>query len=386
MRLQVRAFVLLVLSLLATTIHSESPKAPVDAERLAALERFVVQWMADQRVPAITIGFFKDDYVWIKAYGCADVENDVPATIDSAYRLASVQKSMTAVAVLQLAEKGQLDLDADIRTYVPYYPAKKHPITARLLLGHLAGIPHYVDRDAEQHIKTHKTTREAIAIFDDFELLAEPGARYTYSSYGYNLLGAAIEGASQQSYADYMREHVWQPAGMQHTRLDDPLEIISRRVRGYQLVDGRLLNSEFIDVSSRFAAGGARGTVGDLLKFMIALNDGKLLSKSSLRSMVAPGTTKNGEPTPYALGWQIPPFEDRGTIVTNDGGQQETRTFILNEPGRNFGMALAMNLEANVYGPVVLKLYETVNGRPLRVRPARPAAQVAPPAARSTSH
>ncbi|MFP5247571.1 MAG: serine hydrolase domain-containing protein, partial [Thermoanaerobaculia bacterium] len=237
----------------------------------------------------------------------------------------------------------------------------------RQLLSHLGGISHYVNRDLEQHIKTHKSTRESVAIFENFDLVAEPGTKYSYSSYGYNLLGAAIEGASKQSYGDYMRDHVFRPAGMLHTRLDDPVALIPYRVRGYRLADGVLQNSEFIDISSRFAAGGTRGTVGDLLRFMKALHTGKLLSPQSVQSMYTQAKTKSGEPVPYSLGWQIVPFENRESIVANDGGQQETRTFILLEPARNFGMAMAMNLEADVYGPVIFKLYELVNGRPLRL-------------------
>jgi CubicO group peptidase (beta-lactamase class C family) len=139
---------------------------PVDAERLAAFERFVLKWMADEHVPAITVGFSsKATAFGSRRSAMQTLKTTCLATADSAYRLASVQKSMTAVAVLQLAEQGLLDLDAEIQTYVPYfYPRKQHPVTVRLLLAHLAGIPHYVDRDAEQHIKTHKTTREAIAI------------------------------------------------------------------------------------------------------------------------------------------------------------------------------------------------------------------------------
>ncbi len=357
-----RAVAILIVSI-TVSVHAQP-----SAEQLRDYERFVLQWMAEAHVPAMTIGFFKDDFVWIRGFGEADIENHVPATAECAYRLASVQKSMTAVAVLQLAEEGKLDLDTDIQTYVPYFPRKPWRITPRQLLGHLGGIPHYVNRDVEQHFKTHKTTREAIAIFENFDLVAEPGTRYSYSSYGYNLLGAAIEGASQQSYADYMQDHVWRPAGMRNTRLDDPIEIIPNRVRGYRLVDGKLQNSELIDISSRFAAGGTRGTVGDLLKFMMALNAGKLLSPASVRMMYTQGMTADCQPTPYALGWFMPPFEDPGTMMVNDGGQQETRTFILNEPGRDFGLALAINLEADVYGPVLFKLYELVNGRPLRFR------------------
>lgn len=350
-----------------------APASPVQlsdkyAQRLHAFEEFVHQWMQKNKVPGLTIGFIKDDYVWVKGFGYADLENKIPAKAESAYRFASIQKSMTAVAILQLVEQGKIDLDAEIQTYVPYFPRKKYPITVRQLLGHLGGIPHYVNRDIEQHFKEHKTTREAIAIFENFDLVTEPGTKYSYSSYGYNLLGAAIEGASKQSYADYMRAHIWQPLGMNDTRMDDPLDLIPNRVRGYQLINGEIRNSEFIDVSSRFAAGGARGTVVDLLKFLRGLNDGKLLSKQNLNLMYTPMVTRNGETIGYAMGWQIPPFENRRSIVANDGGQQETRTFILNFPEKNFAIAFAMNFEADIYGPVIMQLYASVLDEKLSIK------------------
>lgn len=341
-------------------VSQSSQKQTTDryADKLRGFEEFVRQWMEKNKAPGLTIGFIKDDYVWVKGFGFADLENKTPAKAESAYRLASVQKSMTAIAVLQLVEQGKINLDAEIQTYVPYFPKKKYPITIRQLLGHLGGIPHYVNRNVEQRIKEHKTTREAVAIFENFDLVAEPGTKYSYSSYGYNLLGAAIENASKQSYADYMREHIWQPLKMNDTRMDDPLAIIPNRVRGYRLVNGEVKNSEFIDVSSRFAAGGTRGTVVDLLRFLKGVNDGKLLSKENTSLMYAPMKTRDGQPTAYAMGWQIPPFKNRRSIVANDGGQQETRTFILNFPEKNFAIAFAMNLEADIYGPLINQLYE----------------------------
>ena len=329
--------------------------------------RAVQEVMARARIPGLVVGFTLDTCTWVRAFGTADVENGTPIVPSSSFRLASVQKTMTAVAVLQLAERGQLDLDAPIQRYVPYFPRKPWPVTARLLLSHLGGIPHYVNRDLEQHIREPRSTRQAIDIFAGFDLIAEPGTRYSYSSYGYNLLGAAIEGASGLSYAEYMRMHVWAPAGMLDTRMDDPLEVVPRRVRGYQLVGDTLRNSEFIDVSSRFAAGGTRGTVPDLLRFMAALDGGRLLRDSTRTQMTRPAHTRDGHAVPYALGWQIPPFRDRGSIVMNDGGQQETRTFILDDPDHHVRFALAMNLEADVYGPIVLELYRSLTGRALVV-------------------
>ena len=226
--------------------------------------------------PAITAGYSMHGRLWARGFGVADLENGTPATADTAYRYASVQKPMTAVAILQLAETGRLDPDADIRRYVRYYPEKRWTITARHLLGHLGGVPHYVNRALEQHFVDHKDTRASIAVFADFDLIAEPGTRFSYSTYGYNLLGAAIEEASDAPYADYMRDHVWRPAGMNATRMDDPYALIPHRARGYRRGEAGLLNSEFVDISSRFAAGGTRGTVPDLVRFMQAINDGRL--------------------------------------------------------------------------------------------------------------
>lgn len=346
---------------------SATAKSPPCAPDSARLERVVTELMRKERIPGLVLGVARNDCMWVRAFGVSDVENSTPMTPESSFRLASVQKSMTAAAVLQLAGQGKLDLDAPIQRYVPDYPRKRWPITARELLSHLGGVPHYVNRDVEQHIREHRTTRESIAIFAGYDLVAEPGTRYSYSSYGYNLLGAAIESASGMAYADYMRTHVWEPAGMRDTRMDDPLALVPHRVRGYQLVDSVLQNSEFVDVSSRFAAGGTRGTVPDLLRFMIALDAGRLVADSTRRLMLTPARTRDGAPVPYGTGWQIPPFRERGSLVTNDGGQQETRTFILYEPERHLCMALAMNLEADVYGPIVLELYRAITGRTLEI-------------------
>ena len=171
-----------------------------------------------------------------------------------------------------------------MQTYVPYFPKKQWPVTVRQVLGHLGGISHYKNPANELHIKDHRSTREAIALFENFDLVAEPGTRYSYSSYGYNLLGAIVEAASGMSFGDYMRENIWQPLGMTSTRMDDPLDVIPNRVRGYQLLDGKVKNSEFIDISSRFAAGGTRSTIPDLLKFAKGMMDGNLLKTDTHES------------------------------------------------------------------------------------------------------
>lgn len=333
------------------------------AKQIALFEEFVRKQMALDRTVGLSIGFMKDGFVWTGGYGYADLENKVPAKAESAYRLGSVTKPMTAVAIMQLVEKGKINLDAEVQTYVPYFPKKPWPVTVRQLLGHLGGISHYKNADEELHIKTRKTTREAIAIFEKFDLVAEPGTRYSYSSYGYNLLGAVIEGASGMSYGDYLKANIWGPLGMSDTRMDDPLEVIPNRVRGYQLVDDKIRNSEFVDISSRFAAGGTRSTVPDLLKFAKGIIDEKLLTGDSWKVATTSMSTKAGRLTEYAMGWQTTPYNGR-YFIFHSGGQQETRTLLYIFPAQNLAIAGAVNFEGSNAGPYVGRLFQVLTGAP----------------------
>jgi CubicO group peptidase (beta-lactamase class C family) len=293
---------------------------PISAQQyekqIKAIEDFVVKQMKVDKIPGLSIGFYKNDFIWAKGFGYADLENKTPASARSAYRLASNTKSMTAVAILQLVEQGKVDLDAEVQTYVPYFPRKRWPVTVRQLLGHLGGISHYRNHVVESHIKEHKDTRDALAIFADFDLVAEPGTKYNYSSYGYNLLGAVVEGAARQPYGDYLRENLWEPLGMDDTHMDDPGEILPNRVRGYRLIDGEVKNSEYVDISSRFAAGGTRSTVIDLLKYARGLNTTKVLSRESIDLMHTPMTKKDGRYIIYGMGWRIAPVILKTPVYT----------------------------------------------------------------------
>jgi CubicO group peptidase (beta-lactamase class C family) len=333
-------------------------------EELKQFDEFVARQMKFDKTPGLTIGFIKDDFTWVKGYGFADLENRVPAKAESAYRLASVTKPMTALAIMQLVEKKKIDLDAEVQTYVPYFPKKQWPVTVRQLLGHIGGISHYKNTEKELHIKEQKSTREALAIFQDFDLIAEPGTRYSYSSYGYNLLGAIVESASGMSFGEYMKQHVWGPAGMTDTRMDHPHELIPNRVRGYRLINGEVRNSEFVDISSRFAAGGTRSTVPDLLKFARSIMEGRLLSSEGMITATTSMSTRGGRLTNYAMGWDTTPFSGR-YIIAHSGGQQETSTLLYILPTRKLALAIGMNFESSNPGVYLDRLFQLVSGTPL---------------------
>ena len=328
-------------------------------EAILQFEIFVKEKMVQDKAPGLSIGFLKGDMIWANGYGYSDLENGVPAKAESAYRLASITKTLTAIAVLQLVEEGKIDLDAEVQTYVPYFPKKKWPVTVRLLLGHLGGISHYKNYDVEGTIKTPKDTREALAIFQDWDLVAEPGTRYQYSSYGYNLLGAVVEGASGESYGDYLQKFIFKPLGMTNSRLDDPTDLIANRVRGYRLIQGEVKNSEYVDISSRFAGGGTRSTVIDLLKYARGIIDGKLLKKETWKKMFNSMATKKGRFTGYGMGWSVHPW--RGHFQVSHGGSQpETRTHLVIFPKENFAIAVGCNLERINLTPYFSRLAELI--------------------------
>ncbi|MFZ6780310.1 serine hydrolase [Undibacterium sp. Ji83W] len=354
--------------MLTFSANSSAATLPADTDRkirLKKFEHFVVTQMARDNIPGLSIGYLQDKLMWTRGYGYADLENKIPATARSSYRLASVTKPMTAAAILQLVDSGKVSLDAEVQIYVPYFPKKPYPVTVRQLLGHLAGINAYVNPQLEQHFKDHKSTRESIAVFENFDLIAEPGTRFRYTSYGYNLLGAVIEGASGMSYGDYMTKNVWSPLGMTATRMDDPYDIIPGRVRGYQLQNQlqgqQIKHAEFIDVSSRFSAGGTRSNVIDMLKFGDGINRGRIASAEAQDLMFESMATNKGRLTNYSAGWLTNPVNGRFSI-SHDGVQPETSTYLFSFPERHLTIAVAANLQRVDTSIFAEQLFEAVTG------------------------
>jgi len=305
-----------------------------------------------QDIPGLSAAIAVDRRVqWAEGFGKADLENSVPARPSTVYRLASVSKPITAVAVLQLAERGSLDLDSPVQKYVPAFPEKAWPLTVRHLLGHLGGIRHYRSQAEVNSTRRYTSLTEALEIFKDDPLLYEPGTRFSYTTYGYNLLGCVVEEVSGERFADYLQAHIFEPAGMKTIRVDDQAEIIPNRAQGYRRTpDGATLNSNLADTSNKIPGGGLCGTAVDLARFAIALERGLLLKQPSLDRMFTRQRLADGRLTDYGLGWYLQ--EDGGVReVFHSGGQQRVSTFLYMAPSERVAVALMCNLEgANLGG------------------------------------
>src|SRR5437016_12489074 len=172
------------------------------------------------RIPGVQVAVaVNGKLVWSEGFGYADVERNRPVTRETQFRIGSVSKPLTAAAVVLLYEQGKLDLDAPIQRYVPTFPDKGYPISTRQLAGHLAGIRHYKDR--EFFLNRHfATVRDGLAIFQDDSLLFPPGTRFSYSSYGWNLVSAVVEGAAGEDFLPYISARGLRRLDLAHTAPD----------------------------------------------------------------------------------------------------------------------------------------------------------------------
>ncbi|HEV2380480.1 MAG TPA: serine hydrolase domain-containing protein [Terriglobia bacterium] len=331
--------------------HPASARQPASSAPPAAvinrIERAVSTAMSQGHIPGLSTAIVTDRQLrWSNGYGMADLENFVPAKAATVYRLGSISKPITATAIMQLVEQGKLDLDAPVQKYCSAFPPKRWPVTSRELLGHLGGVRHYTQKEEEAEYTSHFTSvADGLAIFKDDPLLAEPGTEFRYSSFGYNLLGCVVEGASGQPFAAYLHEHIFVPAGMDHIQPDDVFQIISNRARGYALrPDGLVRNSDLMDSSYKIPSGGLSSTVIDLARFAIAIQSGVLLKPETVSQMFTSQKTRDGKATGYGLGWGV---EDNAGVkaVSHSGGQSGTSTDLLMRPDRGLAVVVMCNLE-----------------------------------------
>jgi CubicO group peptidase (beta-lactamase class C family) len=324
---------------------AQVPVAELPPAQVQAVETAITATLTRAGIPGASVAIAVGGTLrFAGGYGLADVENGVPAKAATMYRLASVSKPITAAAVLKLSEEGRLDLDAPIQRYVPGFPQKTGTVTARDLLGHLGGVRHYRD-DEPINTTPYSSVGSGLDFFKDDALVAEPGTRYVYSTYGYNLLGAAIEGASGGSYLQYLRETIFAPAGMTAIRVDEVAPIIPNRAQGYRRTsEGVLLNSDLADVSYKVPGGGFIATAPDVARFGAALVAGTLVSKASLDAMLTPRREKGGRETGYGLGLNVSGTERRRE-AWHTGGQERVSTVLFLRPEDGVSVAVLSNLQ-----------------------------------------
>lgn len=326
-----------------TDADQSSPASHQEAIDTARV--WVQEAMEEEQYPGLSIAVAIDgETVWSEGFGHADIAAGAPVTPDSKFRIGSVSKPFTAAAIAQLMIEGQLDVDAPIQEYVPEFPEKQWTVTTRQVGGHIAGIRHYLGNENLSDVR-YETVAEGLDIFKDSPLLFEPGTEYSYSSYGWNLISAVVEGASGQPFLDYMDEHVFGPLGMTHTEADWATEEIDGRVSFYvRGEDGVPEDAPYVDNSYKWAGGGFLSTPEDMIRFAEAHRDTGFLTREGLDFLMTSQTLSDGNETGYGFGWSTAVDDAGRRLVGHTGGSVGGTTLLTMNPETGVIVAMAINL------------------------------------------
>jgi CubicO group peptidase (beta-lactamase class C family) len=321
--------------------------------------------MAAQGVPGMSCAIaVKGQVLYAAGYGFADLENDVPATAKTVYRLASISKPVTAVLLMQIAERGDLDLDAAVHSIVPEWPVKRWPVTSRQLLGHLGGVRHYLLEG--ESTRRYQDQLAGLARFAKDPLLHEPGTKFLYSTYGYNLLAAVVETHYEAPFGRVLQERLAKPCRAPSLQADDQRRLIKHRAQGYRRWGGKLGNSELMDSSYKLGGGGLCSSAPDLARFGAALLAGRLVKKETLVEMWSVQHTRAGKGTGYGLGFGVA-VRDGQQLVGHSGAQSRVSTMLSMLPADEIVVVLMSNLEGTKLRPVArgiaLSVREQMRGR-----------------------
>jgi len=329
----------------------EPASESLDALASGALDAALEQEMRRQNVVGLAIGIIRDGQVaYAQGYGFEDREAKVPVTRQTMFRWASISKPLTALAAMQLVERGQLDLDADVRKYVPEFTDKGVRITARQLLCHQSGIVHYkngpVVRTERQYDVLHPYQDVVLALdtFKDSPLIDSPGKAFSYTTHGFILLSAVVQRAGKQPFAEQVAQRIAQPLGMTSLQPDYQWKDIAHRAVGYRPFGTFVLRSTDTDVSWKLGGGGFISTIDDLARLAAGLIERKLVSESTETMMWTPQSTSDGEKTNVGLGFFVESQE--GLLkISHSGSQEKTKTRLVIYPRQRHGVVIISNSE-----------------------------------------
>jgi CubicO group peptidase (beta-lactamase class C family) len=315
------------------------------ADKAAAIDALLRRYQEVGTFNGATLVAENGKVIFKKGFGLADFEWKIPNATDTKFRLGSITKQFTATVVLELVEERKLTLQTTLADALPYYRKDTGGrITIHQLLNHTSGIPSYtglpgffkdVSRDAYG-------VKEFVSKYCSGDLEFEPGSKFAYNNSGYFLLGAVIEQVTGRTYAQVVKERIFDPLGMRSSGYDLGDRIIEKRARGYERTLPGVRNASYLDMSLPFSAGALFSTVEDLYLWDQALYTDKVLPKSAKERMFTPGLDN------YAYGWQVEkkpigPAKAERLVVWHGGGINGFNTRISRIPDERHLVVLLNN-------------------------------------------
>ncbi len=316
------------------------------------------------------------EIVFEAAHGVTDLKGDEALTTDSSFRLASVSKQFTAMAIMILNERGKLDYDDDIRKYLP--DLKYEGITIRHLLNHTGGLPGYEqwfeqNWDTENEFEDKKTAynKDVVEQFGKHNPKPEfaPGEKWQYSNTGYVMLGHIIEKASGVPTREFMQESIFTPLEMNDTQAfatSDEFNLACKVYGMERQADGSLAANDWNFLNGMIGDGGVYASSHDLLKWDQALYTEKLVKNETLADAFTAGKTNDGTETDYGFGWSIESDEGEPVNVQHSGGWVGFRTFISRDLKKKQTVILLTNDSCPYFGPILSAIDNVIEGEEVK--------------------
>ncbi|MGZ8541626.1 MAG: serine hydrolase [Chitinophagaceae bacterium] len=256
----------------------------------------------------------KGEIIYKKGFGMANLELDVAMQADNVFRIASITKQFTAIAILQLMEQGKLNVQDEITRFIPDYPVRGNKITIEHLLTHTSGIADYSALKDTLRAQSVLTPTQMINIFKNLPIRFAPGTKWEYSNSGYFLLGHIIESISGMTYAAYLEENIFKPLGMLHSQYASDTKLINKRAAGYTDGAAGYENAPYLSMTHPYAAGSIQSTVEDLFKWQHAVLSYKMVKKESLDKAFTKYKLVDGKETAYGYGWRVGNVYESSTL------------------------------------------------------------------------
>jgi CubicO group peptidase (beta-lactamase class C family) len=346
--LRTSSIALLILSCIAPSIaHAQVISDGLSKNDVSKneLSKYVQSEMQRQHIPGVALLVSRrGKIVLAQGFGLSNVELQVAVKPETIFQSGSVGKQFTATAVMMLVEEGKIALDDPLTKYFPDAPATWKEVTVRELLSHTAGFGDYPEKF---DFRKDWTEDELLKVVEGIPLAYPPGTKWEYSNLGFLTLGLLIHRVTGEFYGDFLQQRIFQPLGMQTTRIISEADIVPNRAAGYRLVKGELKNQEWVSpMMNTTADGSLYFSILDLAKWDAALYTDKLLKRSSFDEMWTPAKFKDGQPNKdgYGFGWFT--GERHGHhVVRHDGAWQGFKSAIARYVNDQLTIVVLANLE-----------------------------------------
>ena len=312
--------------------------------------RFLIQHHQKQtNIPGAQVAAMVDgELIWSESFGFKDLDNKIEVSKQTKFRIASVSKSLTSVAFGKMLETGLINLDDDIHKLVPEFPQKKYMLTPGHLASSTSGIRHYVSKQEASSTVHYKSLIHALDRFKNDTLLFEPGSNYEYSSYGWVLLGAAMEKVSQKNFQEIMQD-TWDTIGMKNTSFDLPDHTDTTKTKFYIKDKNQRAIAPSENRSFMYPGGGYLSTAEDLVLMGNALLANTYLSEQTRNTLFEKTTLTNGTKINYGLGWEVGESRLKTSIVYHSGSMGTSRSHLILYPQENVVFAYVANTGDEVF-------------------------------------